>query len=322
MNVSVPAFRRTSDGRYLTKWGGANRYFGRDRTRAMALYADSLREWSTWRQGVEHARTRRRAGDTRLIVLDVIEQHLDARQAEGGANLREYYRGSLARFAALFARWWADEIRGKHIAAMVRAMRADGYAAKTCNHESIAIKAAFRWAAANERIPPVNLDGCKALALEEPTDKSLSLDVVKFMVIKAPPDLQPWVATQYLGAMRPCEIVRLVAGDGDWTQEGIFTMRAKRQIRHVVLSPCALGWLARCRPAWSRAGDYSAALRRFFGAGGPHPLRHSAATHLHQAGVSRANTDLILGHKIGRVSQIYARIDWQELRAFAARLSL
>lgn len=54
----------------------------------------------------------------------------------------------------------------------------------------------------------------------------------------------------------------------------------------------------------------------------PSTLRDSAATHLDEAGVPRADRDLLLGH-VGHGSwRSYDRIAWQRLRALAARLTL
>ena len=91
------------------------------------------------------------------------------------------------------------------------------------------------------------------------------------------PDLEPWLSLQYLAALRPSEVPRLVLGQGDWHEPElgrfVFKMRGKtsartRQARYIVLSPEAMAWLDRARaghsggpgPRWKSADGYGHAL--------------------------------------------------------------
>ena len=56
---------------------------------------------------------------------------------------------------------------------------------------------------------------------------------------------------------RPSEVVRIVHGDGEWVQEGVFRLRVSktdraRLPRHLIVSDLAAHWLGICRPHWSR----------------------------------------------------------------------
>lgn len=146
-------------------------------------------------------------------------------------------------------------------------------------------------------------------------------------VLVPDPDLAPWLALNYLCLMRPSEVPRLVAREGRFIQPGVFALSRSKTFektgvpRHIVLSDKALMWLEQAKPIWSRGDSYYAACARAVGTG-PGALRHSAATHLHRLGAARAEVDLLLGHLPPHVSVIYNSIDWQSLRALAARLTL
>jgi dUTPase len=106
----------------------------------------------------------------------------------------------------------------------------------------------------------------------------------------------PWLALNYLAALRPSEVVRLVRGEGEWIERGLFqpriskTFRDGRTPRVYVLSEEAMMWLQHARPEWAHMKAYGTAVRRACGPGLPHPLRHSAAQHLSDLGVRAVMT--------------------------------
>ena len=326
MNVKTPSLRQSKDGRWLTKWGGKNHYFGRNDVDAARAYAESLDRWRSWRDS-QRAILQTRPHQ-RVHVVDVARRFLDAKRLEGGDSRSDYYAKHLKRFLLGFGMEIASEVRVSHVQAVKNEMLEAGFAPKTINHDTVAIKGMFQWAMDQDLVPAVNLRGCKQIPLAPPPDKSMSTIATSTMIATAPYDVMCWLAVNYLTACRPVEVIRLVHGLGSWTEPGVFRLDESKVAtrtkmpRHVVVSDQAMKWLKRCVPRWSRLDSYSAAVRSACGPGGPHPLRHSAATHLHQRGVDRADVDLILGHLPTRVSVTYARIAWQPLREKVARLTL
>lgn len=330
MNDDVPAFRKHADGRYMTKWGSRNRYFGRDRDAALKRYAESIEEWRQWREGKRRAATVMPA--RRITVLQLAQQFVAAKSAEGGIDLERYYRKHLRRFLVHAARVPADDVRVGDLAAlrndMLKARRPDGtgYAPKTVNHDIIAVKAMFQWAMDQELIPPVNLRGCRTLRLPPPPEKGLSLPDVRRMILDARTGMKPWLATNYLTGMRPSEMVRVVNGHCQWVEPWLVRVPSKNdrrtgEPRHVVFSDLARKWISRCVPIWSRLDSYSQAVREDC-VHGPGILRHSAQKHLLAKGASQADTNLILGHLPGRVVRTYGRKPWQLLLPTASLLTL
>ncbi len=310
----------------MTRWGSRNRYFGRDRQAATQSFAASMAEWADWRNGIETARIA--PPKTRFRVIELAEQFIASKTRERGDDLGRYYRKHLKRFLHAVGGAYADKVNVRDLEALKVEMLRAGYAAKTCNHDVVAARAMLQWAMNMEYIPTVALAGCKILALGPPADKSLSIKAVKAWVNDAPEPVRPWLAVNYLTLARPIEVVRMVNGQGVWSEAGVMrldnhkTALVTQEPRHVVFSELALKWFEQCEPVWSRLDSYSAAVRHACGKGGPHPLRHSGATHLLDAEVSREEVDCILGHLPRRVSRIYARINWQSLRVKVRRLSL
>ncbi len=325
MNVITPTLRQLPDGRWYTRWAEKRFYFGRDPAEAARRFADSLEQWTAWRDEKQLAFDIRPRD--RVTVAELADQFLDAKELQGGPDLRAYYSKHLKHFLIGFG--WLDAVavtvRNLNTVREERMRR--GFAPKTVNHDITAMKCLMQWAMDLEHIPPVNIKGCKKLSLGAPPDKSLPRGRVWQLLFCVAEPVRSWLAVNYLTMARPTEVVRIVRKEGTWSEPGVFRLdRSKmefrtRQPRHVVFSDAALRWLANCEPRWSRLDSYSGAVRAACGAGGPHPLRHSGATHLHSMGVDRASIDLLLGHLPSRVSQTYARIEWQPLREIAALLA-
>lgn len=325
MNVRTPTLRQHSDGRWITKWGGKIHYFGRDRAIAVRRFADSLEAWSDWRDAIKALKP---SSMPRLSVISLAEQFVTAKELDRGRGLREYYKKHLRRFLTHAGPVHADTIRVGTLQHIKHDMQQHGFAPKTINHDIIAIRAMFQWAMDLELIPPVNLKGCKPLKLPPPPDKSLSAFQVHYWVHQAPEPVRPWLGLNYLTVTRPSEVVKVVNRQGHWSEPWLFRLdRGKTDLatgtpRHIVFSPLALGYLKQCRPVWKRLDSYSAAVRRDTVASSPGLLRHSAATHLHQAGVSREDVDAIRGTLPTRVSLSYVQIHYEALRASLDLLTL
>lgn len=335
-NISQPAFRerKNPDGSlryYCVKWGGREHVLGRDRDTAWKAYLQELDRWQQWRTQKEAARQVRPAKSP--MVIDIVEQFLDAKRTEGGQDVATYYAKHLRRFLDQNGDAQADSIRGAHLQALKLDMLEAEYGRKTVNHDLTAVRGMLQWAMDMELIPPVNLRAAKNLSLGPVKSKAVSPAAVRLMVWGSPDPVRSWLAVNYLTAARPVEMIRLVRREGDWIMRGVFRldrgkMDARAPIhRHIIVSPLAMKWLERCEPRWSRLDSYSNAVRAVApvapgSQGGPHILRHSAATHLRALGASSADVELILGHVRGRLSVTYAEIPWRALRLTAHLLRL
>ena len=324
MNTRTPQLRKHATGQWFVKWAGKSRYFGQDFDKAQQKYLtdpkDGLPGWSAWRA----ARNTKRFPpmQSSLTVPEVVEQFLNYKGLEGGLDLERYYTKHTKRFLHICGLVRADLVRIGHLQKLKELMLRRKFAPKTINHDLQAAKTVLRWAAAMEYMSFIDVRLVRSCPLPEPPDKSMKLPQVKRMIAQSRPNMAAWLAINYLALMRPSEVIRVVLNEGTWESKGIYKITAKGRVRHVVFSALALKWLAKCKPQWSRLDSYSQAVRDELGRGGPHALRHSAASHLHRLGVDRATVDLLLGHLPSRVSRIYAPISWRSLRASAARLRL
>jgi integrase len=268
-----------------------------------------------------------------MTVLDLAEQFLEWKFNAGGPELRRYYQKHLRRFTKSWMTWRLETIRARHLHLLVMEMQKIGLAPKTVNHDIIAVKGMLRWAMDLEYMPVMTLEVVKTLPTGPPPDKSLAAARVRSIILDEldPKREQPWAAINYLCAMRPSEVVRVVQGDGRWlepgAEAGFFELdRGKmdfrtRQKRVILFSEEALEWLGVCRRIWSRLDSYSTVVRAACGVG-PSRFRHSAAKHLHWAGVPRGDVDLLLGHVLRGVTLTYTPIDHESLRAKISLLSL
>lgn len=326
MNQKPPALHLHSSGHYFCKWGGRFHYFGKNKTQARAQYLQSLQAWAEWRAN----RNARRFPPMSKAhtVLDLVERFLEYKTTEGGKGRRRHYENHLRRFNAAFHGVRADMIRAVHLHALKEDMIRAGYHPKTINHDLSSVRSLFNWASALELVPAVNLSVVRTLPLPPAPDKAMTPEAVQDMVDKAGAKLAPWLAVTYLAMLRPSETVKVVNQQGEWEEFWLFRLHHGKvdyrsgEFRRIVFSTAALYWLSRCEPFWTRQDSFYRATERAGLSGGPHPLRHSAATHLAQRGVARSEIDLLLGHLPPRVSRIYDRIDWQPLRPKVGRLML
>lgn len=310
---------------FFVRYAGKMHYLGHDRKKANSTYLDHLKIWASWRE----RRNERRLPPLRssLTIFQLGRKFLASRLREGGSERLDYYRKHLKRWFRAHGEDLADGIRPIWLQRIKDEMISQGFAARTVNHDLQAVKTMIQWGVDLELIPPCNLRGIKKLPTGEVPDRSLPIEVVRHIVFGHWDwSLTPWLAMQYLCAMRPSEVVRVVTGVGGWESEGVWKMPGKTTLRtkmprRVLFSPEALSWLPHAEPYWSRLDSYSLAVRKAVGVG-PHTLRHSAGTHLMLAGVSRHDADAILGHYPSEISLTYMPLQWQHLRESAARISL
>lgn len=344
MARNPPKLRRHTTGVYFVEFAGQRRYFSVDLKESEREYRQALREWAAWQDGLALAKSH-----TSHRIVDIVREYLRSRLTDASEDQWRWCRSHLGRLTRLWGGLPADAFNAR----LLQAFKADlvaikepkKLAAKTINHDLRAIKSLFRWASDMGYCKEVNLRAVKALPLPQLRRKELSPAEVARVVnlalgreigthpitkarLTADPRVAPWLALNYLAALRPSEVVRLVRGEGEWIERGLFqpriskTFRDGRTPRVYVLSEEAMMWLQHARPEWAHMKAYGTAVRRACGPGLPHPLRHSAAQHLSDLGVPKADIDLALGHYPPVVSQTYVRVTLAPVRACLARLSL
>lgn len=343
MSTRVPTLRKHSTGVWFCKWGGRSHYFSKDKKASERPYLDSLQQWGEWKSQRAAARPTR----STFTVAQLADVFLAAKETDTEKSTHNYYRSHTARTLRLWGAiptgaYDAEKLQAlktdmKRAHTMVGGKKARAYSDQTINHDLIAVKCMFQWGADMypKQIPLINLRPVKRIPLGLPREKGRSIARVRKMFADArahdkagdgPSNLEAWLRLCYFGLLRPSECVRLVARQGRFIEHGVFILEKSKSMnrtgipRHLVLSDEALMWLDVARPTWSHLAAFGAVVSQACGPGGPHPLRHSAATHLRALGVARADVDLILGHLPRRVSLIYDPIVWQPLRALAGQL--
>lgn len=311
-----------ASGQWFCKWNGQWHYFGADKAIADVLYAESMVERAKWRLSVTRAAGPRRRG-RRISVWELYDRFIHAKQAEHRPVTVQFYRGSLRRFVALHKLAPAAAINAMDIQAFKEELLRLAFARKTVNHEVACIKTMIQWGIDLDLLPPVNLHGVRLLKLDPPPAKGYTLAEMRQRFLDLPTRYKPLWAVNWLTACRPSELVRVINGQGDWPRPWLFRPHEKKTAgRHIVFSKLALIWLRRCAPIVSRPDTYSLGVRRHCAPGGPHPLRHGAASHLAQLGVDRREIDFLLGHLPPRVSQTYVPADYSALLPTASRLTM
>lgn len=325
-----------STGQYFVKWGGKNRYLGKDRAAAQEKYltdpVDGLPAWTEWRAD-RNTKRLPPLKSMRKTVIDVAEEFVARKGLEGGPARQYGYRKHLNRFLWLYARVPIDEIQPRQLEIlktdmMMGKLGGHKFSPKTINHDLAAIKSLLIYAERMNYRPPFPTRAVQPLPTGEPPDVSYDPSEVGQMLMDAPAFLAPWLAVCYFCLCRPSEAVTLINKRGEWEEPGVFRCRGGKMSwktardRRIVVSDPARYWLDRAEPRYSRLDTFSEAVRTAFGKGrGAKRLQKSAAKHLHLAGVARADIDLLLGHMPPIVSQIYNPIAWQPLRVSAALLS-
>ncbi len=319
-NVRTPQLKKHPTGQYVIYWGGRDIYLGTELQKAKERYLEELDKWGEW----QSRKLATRSVAAFRTVAEMAETFLGQRQRESGIEARRYHEKHLRRFLSFYGGARVEAIRPLHLQQLKIDMMPT-FKPKTVGHDIGSVKTMFNWAMGLELIPAVNFDGIKKPSIGPPPDKSIPLPELQDAMWNADHKVRPWLMVNYLCFARPSEVVRIVHGDGEWTQEGVFRLRISktdrvRLPRHLIVSELALFWLGLCRPYWTRLDSYSHVATSVFPAG-PGRLRHSSATHLRQLGETAEDVDLLLGHAPRRASLTYAQPVWPSLVASSRRLA-
>lgn len=332
MNTRKPGLKWHRHKRlYYVRRQGRCVYLGRDREQARHRYHAEMIDWAKRRAQHEIvAAQRRRFRD--LTLADLYDRFIDAKRTEVRPDTVRHYQAHLRRFVAVYHWCPASAITPHNVQSIKTDLIAGGLRPRTVNHEIACIKAMLQWGVDFELIPQLHLRAVKPVRLDPPPPKGYSVAQMRRMIRWAPARLKPWLRVNWLTACRPAEVVRLVNGEGQWIDEGVFRLtQAKTRDRHLLLSELAIKHLKRCHPVFHHLNSYGQACRRHCKCDRsdpnergmtPHPLRHGAAQELVRRGVRRQVVDLILGHMPGRTSLTYVPIAWQPLRDAISCLDL
>jgi site-specific recombinase XerD len=369
--LAPPGLHLHASGHHFAKFQGRFTYFGKDLAEARRRYAAWLRDvWSPQvaadadaAAAQAHVRSLGRAARARRPIATLVAIWLDQVQLDAGParghRVRAYYATHIARFThALGA------LPLRHATAEVlEAIKADstraGYQPRTINHDLSAQKRFLTWAWDTHpgAATPFNLRSVRKVHTGELPAKAKPVAFIRRYIAALSavrPELHHWLSLQYLADLRPSELPRLIAGDGQWHEPDlgrvVFAMRGKtsgrtRLPRLIALSDEALSHLRAIQASaplqrWKTADGYGhavgdlwvdpapasvtadparraalAALRREFKASpGVHFLRHSAFDHLLKSGVPLAEARLLHGHAVPGAWPHYSPGAWHDWR--------
>lgn len=326
--MRVPQLRKHSSGHYFVRWGGRDRYLGKVKKHAEKLYLDSLEHWRRWRVA-KRVSQQEAAGRPRITVDALAERFLDAKRLERGGDCEYRYRKHLARFRTMYGDFDADTIRPMHLQ-MIKSTLAGKLAPRTINHDITTTKVMFNWASGLDLVSPVSFVGVKLIPVGPVGDQALGPAEFVAAFRRAPDYLQPWLAVNYLGLLRPSETIRVILGQGEWHSgiPGIFILdRGKVDDRssirrHCILSDRALWWLRQAEQRYARLDSYSQAVRDQCRIG-PKVIQKTAAARLVlRHNVPPESVELLLGHIKSRLSVTYYLPHFKRLRQISGRLAI
>lgn len=251
----------------------------------------------------------------------IVPLYLSAVQQERGESAAENDGRWLRCFLEQFGSKPISSIDPKGLIGF-RTQLASSYKASTVNQYLGAALRFVRWAAALGYREPIDLGAVKFLRVDPPKKRAWSVAKVCEVFGKADrffPPVAPMLRVQYLACLRPSEVVRLVNGEGEWEEEGVFipatskTFRRTGFERRLILPETALATLGQVEVRYKNFRTYWNSCNKATGVG-PHQLRHSGATRLAQRR-SYETVKWFLGHYGSDQTTLrYAMPDWQQLR--------
>lgn len=337
--MRVPQLRKHATGQFFVRYGGRDHYLGHDKKAAEKQYLDHLDGWRHWR-GEKSDRAERDKGRGRKLLGEVAEAFFKEKQRELGPDGRYFYEKTLRPLLMAYAAEPIDWIRPRHLNAIKSDMLAKGKKPKTINHVLNSTRSLMRWAGAMEFVTqPLDFTVVRNVPIGPVRHQHASAIEVIEAVRQAPEHLRPILAVQYLGVMRPTEVMRIVNREGEWVDRGVFVLdrgKMDRKVsmhRHLMVSDEAMGWLDMAEPRrYTTLAGYSSAVRGYRHSRGgwvpgpfplgPKVLQKSAAQHLVMRGVPDADIELLLGHYTNRLSVTYFSRNWGRLRQQASMLGL
>lgn len=283
---------------------------------------------------METAQKRRRSlRPTGHTVSELIPTWLEAVKAESGPIPYENCRHWILPFKDQYGFRQVDDIRPPDLFSYRQVQSKTG-ALSSANVRLATAKRFLTWCALMEYRPPIQTQGVRRLAVGPRPEKEWPVDQVKAQLLKArqfgrTDNLFRHLAIQYVCCARPTEVLRLVAGTGEFESPGVFRLAVSKTEkkngvpRRLIVGDLGLDLLKGARSAYCCAQSYWRAATDATDVG-THRYRHSAAAHL--AALLPAQefslVRLMLGHysDLG-VTTVYARPDWASLRRLSGMLA-
>lgn len=227
----IPTLRRKGNGVYFVRFAGRDHSLGSDESAARQAYATKIEEWAAWRAGVQAAAqaaaSERSTRPGHLSVVQLSKQMLDAYTTEGRPQTARWFARHLKRWLhvhgqqRLLSLAAADPARGVFappVVALLNAYAADlagegRYSPRTINHDMLAVKRLFNYAADQGLAPAVNWRGVRRRPLPRAAPNDLAPALVAELIAraaKADPRLGPWLELNYLAMLRPSEVCAVV----------------------------------------------------------------------------------------------------------------
>lgn len=298
--------KHKASGQYILRQRGRVHYLGHDREAAERRACVILGRAA---QHPEQARRDAQRAADGLTVEQAIERLLPLI----GANVRNP-AGLRQRLRPFSLRYGSHPI-GSITLEDVLQYRADllsQYASVTALNHLVHAQRLLKMSASLGWRQPLDMTAIPKIPQPTPKAKGWSPDELRSFMGKLWNNAyaQPWARLQFLAALRPSEVWRMVNGEAEKQDEGHYilpehkTSSRTKQPRFIVLSDEAKSALADCRPKYTHPNAYGQACRRATGKS-PHALRHTAATAMLRAGVDRSTVDIVLGHSVPSVSWVY-----------------
>lgn len=314
----VPALKRHGSGAFYVRSEGRHIWFGSDPSVAQGRYGSWLSQRAVGTPTApapQPAPTINQTAATGPTVRKTAERLFALVDSECGQHERQNIRNHLKTFVERFG----SRVVGTLTADELLAYRSDlarGRMPESINHSLRRAKRLLRLA--DFRFDSASLQAMKTVKGGVRKPKAWSVPKVRLIVEKlcpVNPNLARTLLLAFYCVLRPSEIARVVAGEGEWVSPNVFELAesktAKRtgQARAVCFSPEALALLKRVEPRSPNFEALRLACKRskkWVGfAFTPHPLRHSAASALIEAGVDVSLVRTALGRGVGQVDGIY-----------------
>ncbi len=342
-------------GQYFFKHAGQSHYCGKDAATAAATFRAYFAALDGARAGGASAVTgatlarqtakpsaRQPVPETTPTVQETALRFWEWADARRKARTSNGERPHLAPFLEVFGNRPIDSIGLAELTQWANRLRRHNgkpYAPKSKNHYTQAARRLLTWAYEAGIIEkPYRLATLDPVPLPSPKSKALKPARVG-EVVRSLCGLNPNLGRMYLlafwAALRPSEVGRVIRrewtrenADGSTLPEGCYRLQvSKTRTRVVILTPEAETLLAKIDPQYGAEHEsglnhaVQRARRWLPGLPAIHPMRHSAATCMIDAGVSRDHVEAALGHTLPRVQASYTGHPLTLARASMAILS-
>ncbi len=268
------------------------------------------------------------------IIFSIAEELCSSIETDSGPNAAESFRRCTRRFLKEYGSKHIRKLTLQDLQGFKQQLKSDGLKPKTINHYMRSVKRLVSYSIEVGYRPFLPVSAVRDIRVPvTPQDKSESPEYVRRYLEAVGKDsstrlagiaenLKNHLYLQYLTAMRPSELLRIVADEGVWESENVFvptigkTNISTRFPRRIVLTDTALSFLSRCKSHWTELSALAQACKVHAGKS-CHFLRHSAAQAMADNAVPYQDVCIVLGHYnkiIGANSLHYFKPNWDDTK--------